>query len=132
MRAPRALLLALLLALLPMAPAEAAARACPTRPPWVELTEADAGRSVTVRCGLRIAILAQNYTGGASLSSAGSVVRPDGIKRGGTPMLSKDSYLFTSLTLGVATLYIHRGLPFGLPSPVPEPFDFSVTVKVVR
>jgi hypothetical protein len=110
----------------------AAGSTCAVRKQALQLSEADAGRTVRVACGTPIVLTAQNYAGRWAQSSATGVVRVGAIKTVGPPVGGSDSYHFATLRPGLATVYIHRGLPFGLPSPLPEPFDFRIIVKVYR
>lgn len=105
---------------------------CPVRKKAVQLTEKDAGRTVRVSCGTPIVVTAQNYTARSALSSASSVVRVGTIDTAGPMFGGTDTFHFATLRPGQATLHIHRGLPFALPTPLPEPFDFDITVQVNR
>lgn len=104
--------------------------ACPVRKQALQLSETDAGRTVRVACGTLIVVTAQNYTGRSASSSAATVVRVGPIETVGPPVGGQDRFTFTTLRSGSAVLYFHRGLPFALPSPLPEPFDFVITVRV--
>lgn len=94
------------------------------------MTENDAGRALQVACGTPIVVTAQNYTGRSARSSEATVVRVGPIEKVGSQFGGQDRFHFTAVRPGSAVLHIHRGLPFAMPSPLPEPLDFEITVRV--
>ncbi len=107
-----------------------AGSACASRTAALQLTESDAGRTVTVRCGTPVVVTAQNYTARQALSSAPAVVRVGAMEAASQPIVGSDRFHFATLRSGEAVVHIHRGLPFALPSPLPDPFDFDITIRV--